>query len=235
MRKIGSLQCLEAHPKIEPGVGQQPLVFILFHGFGADAYDLQPLSDVITAPAPLHFLFPQGPLEVPISPGWTGRAWWQIDVAALQMAAQSGQPRDLSKESPAALKDLRQKVLSSIEQLKVPWNRIILGGFSQGAMLATHLFLHASETPRALVSLSGALLDKEDLKTVVARRSGAPFFASHGKSDPVLSLRGSSQLETFLIQNGMKGQLYSFAGTHEIPPDVVLKLNEFLQQVAKSQ
>ncbi len=211
------------------------MVFILFHGYGADAYDLQPLAEVISAPTPLHFLFPQGPLEVPIGPGWTGRAWWQIDVAALQMAAQQGHPRDLSKEKPTVLSELRQKILTSIEQLKVPWNQIILGGFSQGAMLATHLFLHAPETPRALVSLSGSLLDKEDLKSVAANRSGAAFFASHGKFDPVLDLRGSSQLETFLIQNGMKGKLYSFSGAHEIPPDVITKLNEFLQEVAKSQ
>ncbi len=233
MRKLGSLQCLEAHPKIEPKEGQQALTFILFHGYGADAYDLQPLAEVIETPAPTHFLFPQGILEVPIGPGWTGRAWWQINVMALQEAAMKGQPRDLSKESPEALPELRKKVMAAIEQLKVPWNQIILGGFSQGAMLATDICLHAPENPRALVSLSGALLNKAELQTVAAKRAGTPFFASHGKVDSVLDHRGSAQLETFLNQNGMKGKLHSFQGAHEIPPEVILKLNEFLKQVAK--
>lgn len=233
MRKLGSIQCLEAHPKVEPKEGQQTLTFILFHGYGADAYDLQPLADVIQTPAPTHFLFPQGVLEVPIGPGWTGRAWWQIDVMALQEAAMRGQPRDLSKEKPPALVEVRKKVMAAIEQLKVPWNQIILGGFSQGAMLATHICLHAPESPRALVSLSGALLNKEDLQPVAANRKGVPFFASHGKSDGVLDHRGSAQLETFLTQNGMKGKLHSFAGAHEIPPDVIMKLNEFLKEVAR--
>lgn len=233
MRKLGRIQCLEAHPKVEPKVGQQSLTFILFHGYGADAYDLQSLADVIETPASIHFLFPQGVLEVPIGPGWTGRAWWQIDVAALQAAAMQGQPRDLSKEKPAALPELRKKVMEAIEQLKTPWSQIILGGFSQGAMLATDIFLYAPENPRALVSLSGSLLDKEELKTVVAQRAGVPFFASHGKFDSVLDHRGSAQLETFLNQAGLKGKLYSFNGAHEIPPDVIMKLNEFLKEVAR--
>jgi phospholipase/carboxylesterase len=233
MRKLGSLQCLETHPRVEPKEGQQPLIFILFHGYGADAYDLQALSEVIQTPAPTHFLFPQGVLEVPIGPGWTGRAWWQIDIMALQQAAQQGTPRDLTKEKPAGLAELRKKIFAAIEQLKVPWNQIILGGFSQGAMLATHIFLHAPENPRALVSLSGALLDKEDLKGVAANRAGLPFFASHGRADGVLDARGSAQLETFLISAGLKGKLYTFPGAHEISPDVIQKLNEFLQQVAK--
>lgn len=233
MRKIGTIQCLEAHPRSEAKAGQQPLTFILFHGYGADAYDLQSLSEVIVTPTPTHFLFPQGVLEVPIGPGWTGRAWWQIDIMGLQQAAARGEPRDLSKEKPSALPELRKRVIESIEAMKTPWNQIILGGFSQGAMLATHVFMHAPETPRALVSLSGALLDKEDLKAVAQKRAGAPFFASHGKMDTVLDHKGSAQLETFLTQAGMKGKLNSFNGAHEIPMEIILKLNEFLQQVAK--
>lgn len=233
MRKLASIQCLEAHPKSEPKAGQQPLTFILFHGYGADAYDLQSLAEVIATPTPTHFLFPQGIIEVPIGPGWTGRAWWQIDILALQQSAERGEPRDLSKEKPAALPLLRKRVFEAIEALKIPWNQIILGGFSQGAMLATDICIHAPENPRALVCLSGALLAKEDLKPLVANRAGTPFFLSHGQTDTVLDHRGSAQLETFLIQAGLKGKLHSFRGAHEIPMEIILKLNEFLQQVAK--
>ncbi len=233
MRKLGSLQCLETHPRIEPKEGQQSLTFILFHGYGADAYDLQTLSDVITAPSPLHFIFPQGTLEVPIGPGWTGRAWWPINVQALQEAAMRGEPRDLSKETTPGIPELRKKIFQAIEMLKVPWNQIILGGFSQGAMLATDICINAPENPRALVTLSGALVNKEEWKPLVARRAGTPFFMSHGKMDTVLDIRGSSQLETFLINAGLKGKLNSFNGAHEIPVEIITKLNEFLQQVAK--
>lgn len=231
MRKIGQIQCLETYPKHEPKTGQQTVYMILFHGYGADAYDLRSLSEVIEGNQPLHFLFPQGVLEVPIGPGWTGRAWWPIDIASLESAARSGKPRDLTVEAPESLPALRKKVIEAIESLKVPWNQIILGGFSQGAMLATHVFMHAPETPKALVSLSGALLNKSDLEGPAKTKSQGKFFLSHGKADPILPLRGSSQLETFLQQNGLKGKLMSFEGSHEIPMEVIVRLNEFLKSL----
>ncbi len=233
MRKIGSLQALESHPRSEPPAGQSAQHFILFHGYGADAYDLQSLAEVINPPEPTHFIFPQGVLEVPIGPGWTGRAWWNIDIEALQAAAMKGEARDLSKESPPSVPELRKKVMKAIEALNVPWNQIILGGFSQGAMLATDIFLHAPEAPKALVVLSGALVNKEEWKKVVSNRAGSPFFMCHGTKDAVLAHRGAAQLETFLIQAGMKGKLISFPGSHEIPMEMMVKLNEFLRQISK--
>lgn len=229
MRKIGSLKTLEVHPSSAPNNGQDTQHFILFHGYGADAYDLQSLAEVITPKEPTHFLFPQGILEVPIGPGWTGRAWWNIDLAGIQMAAARGEPRDLSKESPASVPELRRKVMEAIESLGVPWDKIILGGFSQGAMLATDIFLNAPQAPKALVCLSGSLVNKEEWKKVVANRAGSPFFMCHGQQDPVLAIRGASQLETFLINAGLKGKLITFQGTHEIPMDMIKRLNEFLK------
>ncbi len=231
MRKIGRLKCLETHPIQEPVEGQPSLHMILFHGYGADAYDLRSLSEVFTLPPTTHYLFPQGHLEVPIGPGWTGRAWWPINIAALEAAAQSGSPRDLSKENPESLPELREKVIEAIESLKVPWNQIILGGFSQGAMLATDIFLHAPQAPKALISMSGSLLNKAALEKVASQRAGSPFLLTHGQQDAVLNIRGSSQLETFLIQNGLKGKLFTFQGTHEIPPVVVQKINDFLKEI----
>jgi phospholipase/carboxylesterase len=232
MQKIGNIpngfKGLEVYPS-EPFSEGQGQHFFLFHGFGADAYDLQPLADVIQTQKPTHWIFPQGVLEVPIGPGWTGRAWWKIDVVALQQAAASGQPRDLTKERSDAVPGLREKFFATIKSMNLQWKDIILGGFSQGAMLATDLFLHAPEAPKALVVLSGALVNKEEWKTVVAHRAGSPFFQSHGKHDGVLALRGASQLESFLTQAGLKGHLDSFEGQHEIPMETIAKLSQFLK------
>ena len=228
MRKLGPLQCIDIDPKIDPKPGQQTQTMILFHGYGADAYDLQSLADVFQFKVPTYCLFMQGILEVPIGPGYTGRAWWKIDVQALQEAALRGEPRDLTKERPASIDELRKKVFAAIEQLKVPWNQIILGGFSQGAMLAADIFMNAPESPKALICMSGALVNKEEWKGLAPRRAGSPFFLSHGKSDMVLDHKGSAQLESFLIQAGLKGRLFSFAGSHEIPMDAINKINEFV-------
>jgi phospholipase/carboxylesterase len=203
---------------------------ILFHGFGADAYDLQSLSEVIVPPeGKSNWLFPQGVLEVSIGPGWTGRAWWNIDVDALARRQAQGENVDLSGEKPEGLEKLRPMIFEMIEQLGVPWNKIILGGFSQGAMLATDIFLHAGKTPRGLMIFSGALVNKENWKPLVPNRQGAKFFICHGQSDAVLPHRSGQQLETMLNAGGMKGGLYTFQGGHEIPPAAIAKANEYLK------
>lgn len=235
MRKLGSIHCLESEV-IEPknsSTGQSPVTFILFHGFGADAYDLQPLADVFRLSVPVQFLFPQGILEVPIGPGWTGRAWWPIDMNRFQQASSKGEDLDLSNWQPESMNTVRSKVMQMIEQLKIPWSQIILGGFSQGAMLATDICLHAPENPKALFLMSGALIQKETWKKACEKnpKTNVPFFMSHGASDPVLSHKGSARLETFLIQNGLKGKLVTFQGGHEIPPLVIEKANQFLDGI----
>lgn len=206
---------------------------ILFHGFGADAYDLQSLSEVLVPPQKSNWLFPQGVLEVPIGPGWTGRAWWKIDVDALQRRQQTGDAVDLSGERPENLEKLRPAVLEMIAQLGVSWDKIILGGFSQGAMLAMDIFLHAPQTPRGLLLFSGALVNKEIWKPLVPSRAGSTYFICHGSNDPILPHRSAQQLESMLNAGGMKGGLVTFQGGHEIPPVAIAKANEYLKGLKK--
>lgn len=231
MRKIASLSCIEVTHSLggTKKTDSSPLHVILFHGFGADAYDLQSLAEVMKAPTNESvWLFPQGVLQVPIGPGWTGRAWWPINMARLEAAARTGD-YDLGGERPEGIDSLRKRVDEMIAELKVPWSRIVLGGFSQGGMLATDTFLRAPEQPAGLMVLSGALINKTEWKTLAEKRAGASFFLSHGRSDLVLPYRTASQLESLLTSAGLKGSLFSFEGGHEIPWNVIEKANAWLK------
>ena len=64
-----------SYSNLENNSDSEPSTVIFFHGFGADAYDLKSLSEVLSTKNPSRWVFPQGILEVPIGPGWTGRAW----------------------------------------------------------------------------------------------------------------------------------------------------------------
>lgn len=198
-------------------------VIILFHGYGADAFDLAALAEVTPGLSDWTWIFPQGPSEVPIGPGWTGRAWWPLDLEKLTSL------RDISLESPESLPGLRKKVLAMIATLKRPWSEIVIGGFSQGGMLAADVALHAPENPRALVLLSTALINKAVWQPMAAQRKGLPFFQSHGMQDTVLDLKNGQRLESFLVSQGLKGKLRQFPGGHEIPMPVLREMGEFLQ------
>lgn len=224
VRKLGKLFCFEQLSNDNDDW------VILFHGFGADANDLAPLGEAIpTGKKNFNWLFPNGLLEVPIGPGWTGRAWWPIKMEEYQRAALSGVPIDLSRLTPDGLDKAFLAAMDMIKELKVPWDKVILGGFSQGAMLATEIYLRAPETPKGLVILSGNLLHADQIRPLVEKRRGRRFFMSHGRQDQVLPIQGAQRLETLLTQGGMKGSLQSFNGGHEIPMAVLQNLGEYLK------
>lgn len=223
MRQLGKIFCREIN-KHDDG----PWI-IFFHGFGADANDLFPLGEIITTDKRYNWLFPNGPLDVPMSAG--GRAWWPIDMMEIQKAILSGQERDMSLNTPAGLDKAVTMALDMIKQLRVPWDNIILGGFSQGAMLATELYLNAPEAPKGLVIMSGTLVHQDKWKDLIPKRAGKKFFQSHGTADQILSHRQAARLETLLTQNGMKGHLLSFAGGHEIPMPVMKKIGEYINSL----
>ncbi len=236
MRKIAGVSCLEKVDHHLPGNG----LLILFHGYGADAHDLQSLAEVLRPPESIDFLFPQGPLSVPIGPGWMGRAWWKINVDALvQMAKTTSQDNgykgdeksEFSSEVSKGLREVRPHLQKMIQETKIPWHKIILGGFSQGAMLATDLFLQAPESPRGLLIFSGMPICQDEWRNLLVKRQGKLFFQSHGRQDEVLSFKDAQRLETLLTQGGMKGTLQSFVGGHEIPLPILEKANQYLQQI----
>ena len=232
MRKFGSLTALDAF-KDE----KAPWV-VVFHGYGADAFDLFPLNEMVPSQFPLNWIFPQGPLEVPIGPGWTGRAWWNINIEQIQKDAALGNERDLSLESSPQAVSSRDKVLAAIETLKVPWNQIILGGFSQGGMLAVDTYLHAPQNPMGLFVWSSALVNKtewkertksEEFQNRLKEYPQPTYFQSHGVNDTVLSLKNGQRLESFLQSIGMKGKMITFSGGHEIPPQVINGTTEYIK------
>lgn len=197
----------------------QPWI-ILFHGFGADAHDLESLKDYITVISPVNYRFPNGVFEVPIGPGWTGRAWWPLVLSSL--------PSDWSDYTPEPMDKLIPAILKMITDLKVPWNKIILGGFSQGAMLATELYLQAPEQPLGLISMSGSLIRQSVWSEKLEKRAGAKIFLCHGEYDQVLPIQGSQKLLNLCKQKGLVCQWLTFPGGHEIPPKALNGISQYI-------
>jgi len=227
LRKIGNLDAIEI-----PGqVGGYCIV--VFHGYGADANDLLSLSRILAVPPGTTWLFPQGPLKVSDG-GIAGRAWFPIDVEALDAAMREGTHRDMSNITPPGLKQAREAALSMLTALQIPMTKTIIAGFSQGAMLATEIALRSSEKPLGLVILSGNMINKDVWKEKAKTKAGMPFFQSHGDADALLGFQYAQDLEKFLIDEGLKGQLHAFRGGHEVPQEIIYKLNQFFKKTMGS-
>jgi phospholipase/carboxylesterase len=215
------------------GGGRGPAV-ILLHGFGAPGDDLVVLSDVLKSPAGTRWIFPEGPL--PMSMGFgDSRAWWMIDMARLQADRAAGRVRDLSMEVPRGLAQAREaldKFLTALPRAAaVDYQRTLIGGFSQGAMLTCDVVMRTALPFAGLIQLSGSLLARQDWRPSVGKRTGLPVFQSHGTEDPILPYVMAQRLRDELIAAGLAVEWQSFYGGHEIPEPVLSRLGAFVAKV----
>lgn len=215
------------------GGGTGPVVVIL-HGFGAPGDDLVPLWQVIDAPGTTRFVFPVAPLALPMGMFGEGRAWWMLDMERLNRDVAAGRFRDLSGDVPEGLSEARGHLLAMLDEmerkLEAPPQRTILGGFSQGAMLACDTVLRNDRPFAGLVLLSGTLLAKDEWLPLMPTRKALPVLQSHGSQDPLLPHQLAEELRDHLTQAGLIVDWISFQGGHEIPPIVLQRLGHFLHR-----
>jgi phospholipase/carboxylesterase len=210
------------------GGGDGPLV-VLLHGFGAPGDDLVPLWRVLGAPRGARFAFPAAPIALS---GWglmgDSRAWWEIDIARLQMDLMTGSIERLAREVPDGLMEAREQLVSTLDALEralgVAQENVYLGGFSQGAMLSCDTALRTKRPFAGLVLLSGALIAEDEWRPLMTARAGLKVFQSHGTHDPILPFRGAELLRDALTSAGLVVTFQSFRGQHEIPETVLQKL-----------
>jgi phospholipase/carboxylesterase len=225
-----NIEYVEVDLRSPASAAKKTKTIFMLHGYGADAYDLKSLAEILDGGLGARWIFAQGIKSVPIGPGWQGRAWWELSARDLS----GGDVDHFTEAIPAGIDELRERMLNFVTSIEPDFSQVIFGGFSQGAMLAMDLFLHAPKTPLGLILLSGALINKKNLKEKLSARKDSSFFLSHGRNDQVLPYKCGSQIESFLLQGGLKGSLLSFEGSHEIPMQVVEAARRYLHQLDAS-
>jgi phospholipase/carboxylesterase len=214
------------------GGGNGPVV-VLLHGFGAPGDDLVSLSRVLSAPAGTRFVFPEAPLTLGSERGG-GRAWWWVDLEERVRRQAMGQGMDIANV-PEGLDTARSKataVLDAIEtELRPPPGKVVLGGFSQGAMLALDVALRSSRDLAGLVLMSGTHIAAGEWDALFDRRRDLSVFMSHGRADPLLPFSVAERLRDTLVAHGWQVEWVPFDGGHGIPPSVTDKLSAFLRRV----
>ncbi|MFQ5509799.1 MAG: alpha/beta hydrolase [Leptospirillia bacterium] len=213
------------------GGGDGPLV-VLLHGYGAPGTDLVPLAHAVAAPAGTRFAFPAAPHSLGPAMFGDSRAWWHIDWNARQTQIERDGMMDLSGETPEGMEEARHQVTSLLDTLEtrlgVTPERTVIGGFSQGAMLACDIVLHDPRPFSGAVFMSPTLLAEQEWSARAPKRAGLPVLMSHGRTDPVLPFPMSVRLCDLLTGAGLAIHFVPFHGGHEIPSEVTGALGDFL-------
>ena len=204
------------------------LLVVLSHGFGAPGTDLVSLAEEMVPSLPEGsskpaFLFPAAPLDLEESHGMpSARAWWLINMAKLAELSAVDNLDALRDEIPPGIDEARGALEDCIENClsDKQWSaaKIVLGGFSQGAMLSVDTAIRSKRiSPVALIAWSGALICESAWKQAF-RMWPRSFhvFQSHGRQDMILPLSTGRALCEFLQGLSLPIDYKEFHGPHTI-------------------
>jgi phospholipase/carboxylesterase len=230
VEELGPLTVRIAGGTDREGAGGGPAV-VLLHGFGAPGDDLASLHRVLRAAPGTRWVFPEGPLSLASLGMPGGRAWWMIDIARFQQARSPEEVESRMAEVPSGLAAAREAVIAMLDALdaKLHPSKVVLGGFSQGAMLAIDVALRTERPLAGLVAMSGALIAASEWKAIAPKRAGTAVVQSHGTRDAILPFMAGERLRDALKGAGLSHTWVQFAGGHEIPGQVVDAVGSFLE------
>ncbi len=185
---------------------------VLLHGYGAPGDDLVGLGASVARATGCLAVMPAA--SEPVGPG---RQWWPLD----DWRARREGGEDLSDEVPEGLSDANRRVQGVIRSLAargIAHDRIILGGFSQGAILALDAGLSSERRLGGIVLLSGTLIARSRWTAAIERSDPPPVLMTHGRGDSLLTFRRADALRMLLAEQGVTVSLVPFSGGHAIPP-----------------
>jgi phospholipase/carboxylesterase len=196
-----------------PAAGEPDGALVLFHGRGADEHDLFPLLDALDPERRLQGYTPRGPLALP--PG--GAHWYVV-------------PR-VGYPDPETFRVGYGAAADWIDALPFPADRIVIGGFSQGAVMSYALGLGKGRPrPAALLALSGFIPTVDgwepDLESPFP-----PIAIVHGANDPVIPVDFAREARATLEAAGAEPLYRELPIEHWIDPSVLPELREVVSAV----
>ena len=164
---------------VRPAAGEAEGLLVLCHGRGADERDLFPLIDIVDPDGRLLGVTPRGPLHLP--PG--GAHWYAVH--------EIGYPDPTTFTETYALASAWLDDFAA--DAGVPYERTVIGGFSQGAVMAYALGLGTGRPrPAGLIALSGFIPTVPGF-TVDLTPPLPRVAIGHGALDPVISVEWSRE------------------------------------------
>ena len=161
-------------------------VVIWMHGLGATASDFVEMPDILSHHnfdiSKIKFIFPQAPNRpITINNGYAMPGWY--DIYSLE---------NRDREDVVGIKDSAKLIIQLIEkesQNGIPYERIFIGGFSQGGAMSLYVGTRFKYKLAGIIGFSCYLLSQESLSLEQsAANKTTNILLTHGLFDPVLPL-----------------------------------------------
>ena len=205
---------LEARVREAEGEPQGALV--LLHGRGANELDLFPLLDFFDPQRRLVAATPRAPLALP--PG--GWHWYAFHAVGFPDAETFGAVYPVASEW----------LDTFLADRGLAHDRLVLGGFSQGAVMTYALGLGAGRPrPVALIALSGFVPSVPGFQLDLSPQL-PPVAIGHGTLDPVIGVEHGRAARDLLAEAGAEVTYRESPVPHTIDPDFARELPEWIER-----
>jgi phospholipase/carboxylesterase len=236
-RRIGSLKTQLVLPA--DADEKCDVLVVLMHGYGAPPDDLVGLAasvliDCFRGGCRPMLAFPGAPLSLE----YGGAAWWHLNMERLMEATAKNSFDEMREEVPPGIDAAREAVCECVTSISNEYgfnsSKLVLGGFSQGAMIAMDVATRGLECPPAgLGMLSGACICEALWRQAAGDRlKSTAAFQSHGRQDPILPFQTGKFLNDVLSDVCDSVDFYPFDGGHQIPERAISGLAGLVSNVA---
>src|SRR5437870_6702563 len=200
--------------RVRPAAGEPEGGLVLFHGRGADGNDLFPLLDALDPERRFVGATPRGPLSLP--PG--GAHWYALGGIGTPEATTFL----ASSEAASAWLD------GFLSAAGLGHERLVVGGFSQGGVMAYSLALGAGRPrPAAIIALSSFIPQVEGFELDLAPPL-PPVAIGHGTLDNVIGVEWGRRARALLEGSGAEVLYRETPMFHQIDPDFVRQIAGWL-------
>jgi phospholipase/carboxylesterase len=204
-----------------PATGDAEGVLVLMHGRGADEHDLAPLADVLDPERRLAVYLPRGPLALP--PG--GAHWYIVREVGFPDA----------KTFLPTFERLSAWVDAAVDDASVGHDRLVLAGFSQGAVMAYSLALaEGRPRPLAVLAFSGFVPRVEGFDLDVDARAGLPVSITHGTLDPIIRVEFGREARDRLTAAGLDVSYREDPVGHTLAPGALAQAQAVLARALRT-
>jgi phospholipase/carboxylesterase len=200
---------------LRPAAGEAEGAILLLHGRGTDMYDLAPLLDELDPERRMAGVTAQGLLRLP--PG--GWHWYIV-------------PR-VGFPDPETFHATYERLCAFVDGLPeitgVPLDRTVIGGFSQGCVMAYAVTLGAGRRAAAgTLAWSGFIPSVEGWEPDLEARRGYPVAIRHGSYDPVIPVEFAHEARDLLMAAGLDVDYAESPVAHGIDPRFLPEIREWV-------
>jgi phospholipase/carboxylesterase len=199
---------------VRPAAAEPAGALVLLHGRGADEHDLESFLDILDPGRRYVGATPRAPLALP--PG--GAHWYALGGL--------GTPDPETFE--VARREGGEWLDGFLAEHGLAHDRLVLGGFSQGAVMTYALGLgEGRPRPRALVAMSG-FIPQAPGWSIDLSPPLPPVAIGHGSYDEVIPVEFGRQARAILEAAGASPLYEEYPLPHTVDPRFLLRLRDEL-------